>query len=269
MAACTRGLLARGAEAIVFGGGATPVDPGRNRPWASLDEPVSRSALPGSGFDCAGALALAARYLQGLGHVRIGLLGVGGEHRSDAVRRALADTGIQIVEDAFAGKAGTGDGLGDVFDRWRTLAAPPTAVVCGSDRRRRCASCRNASGRTSRCPGNYRSSGTAIPSSRGRYARRCPRFGCPRARQVQPWPAACSRSWTAASEPSPELHPKLVVRESTGRTRLTLRRFHVEHQAWFHVEPQGRSLAERTGRVYRESRLCSIISGPVRPRFSL
>ncbi len=215
VAACTRGLLARGAEAIVFGGGATPVDPGRNRPWASLDEPVSRSGAGGSGFDCAGALALVARYLQGLGHVRIGLLGVGGEHRIDAVRHALADTGIQIVGDAFGLKGGTGDGLADVFDRWRTLPAPPTAVACGSDRVA-VAVLQECKRQDIAVPGRLSVVGYG-DTELSRQVR--PALSTVRVPAGEAG-AALARSLLAQldarSEPSPELHPKLVVRETTG-----------------------------------------------------
>ena len=215
VAACTRGLLARGAEAIVFGGGATPVDPGRNQPWASLDEPVSRLAPGGSGFDYAGALALVARYLHGLGHVRIGLLGVGGGHRSDAVRHALGDTGIQIVEDAFAGKAWTDGGLGDVFDQWRTLPAPPTAVACGSDRVA-VAVLQECKRQDIPVPGQLSVVGYG-DTELSRQVR--PALSTVRVPAGEAG-AALARSLLAQLdarfEPSPELHPKLVVRESTG-----------------------------------------------------
>jgi DNA-binding LacI/PurR family transcriptional regulator len=143
------------------------------------------------------------------------LLGVGGEHRSDAVRHALADTGIQIVEDPFAGKARMGDGLGDVFDRWRTLAAPPTAVVCGSDR--------VAVAVLQEC----KRQDIAVPGQLSVVG-----YGDTElSRQVRPALStvrvpACEAGTTLARsllaqldarfEPSPELHPKLVVRESTG-----------------------------------------------------
>lgn len=123
---CVRGLVARGAEAIVFGAGATPVDPGSlfpqlKLPSASLDEAAANGASACSGFDRAKALALGARYLRQLGHTRIGLFAMGVDRWIGAVRSALAGTGIDIV------------GGSDALDHWRTLPAPPTALICGSD----------------------------------------------------------------------------------------------------------------------------------------
>jgi LacI family transcriptional regulator len=135
---CVRGVVARGAEAIVFGGGAIPVEPGnlypeRTLPYASFDEAASSGLSARSGFDRAKALALGARYLQQLGHARIGFFALGGERCVGAVRSALAGTGIDIVGGMPAIDPNSGSGVGDAFDHWRALPAPPTALICGSD----------------------------------------------------------------------------------------------------------------------------------------
>ena len=216
VAGCAQGLRARGADAIVYCGCAMPVDLGEKPPWATLDGPSSDVAPAGSGFDCAGALALAARYLQGLGHVQIALLGLDSDRRIAAIRNALANTGIEIVFDFFGGSVMPSDRLGDVFDRWRTLSAPPTAVVCASDTAA-VAVLRECERRNIAVPGQLSVVGYG-DSELSRQVR--PALSTLRlpARAVA---QALTRSLFAAlegrSEPLPELHPKLVVRESTGR----------------------------------------------------
>lgn len=135
---CVRGLVARGAEAIVFGPGASPCAPDSlypelKLPCASLDEAAAGGAAPRSGFDRAKALALGARYLQQLGHARIGLFAMGGDRCLGAVRSALVGTGIDILGSKPANDTNSGNGASDALDQWQTLPAPPTALICGSD----------------------------------------------------------------------------------------------------------------------------------------
>ena len=243
VAACTRGLLARGAEAIVFGGGATPVDPGRNRPWASLDEPVSRSAALADR-----ASTVPARWHLSPGTSKdsatYGLACWAWEASTGAMRfvahwRTLASKLLRMLLPARPGRAAAlatcsiGGGLCLRRPRLLCVAAIGSPLP----------SCRNASGRISRCPGNYRSWGTAIPNSRDRYARHCPRFGCPQARQVQPWPAACSRSWTAVLNHRRNSTPNLSCASRPGHAPKRYGGSTWNTSARFHVEPRGRSFA--------------------------
>ncbi len=135
---CIRTLLARGADAIVFGGDASPFDlpgmfTGRRVPCASFDHPCTDITLAHSGFDRAKALALAARYLQQLGHGQIGFFAIGGERRISDVRRALAGTGIDVLDDRAGDPSTLPLGASDALDLWLSLPAPPTGLVCGSD----------------------------------------------------------------------------------------------------------------------------------------
>jgi LacI family transcriptional regulator len=136
--ACVRGLVARGTDAIVFCGGASWIDtaglfPSRRVACASLDDTGPDSAKARSGFDRAKALALAARYLQQLGHVQVGFLAIGGDRRVGAVRHALAGTGIDIADNMPAGGSTMDNGAGEALDHWRAMPSPPTALICGSD----------------------------------------------------------------------------------------------------------------------------------------
>ncbi len=131
---CARGLVARGAAAIVLCGGAMPAEtgdvfPGRMVPWATLDD----AGLARSGFERAKALALGARYLQGIGHARIGFLAIGGQARSRDLRRELLAAGIAVFENQIDPDTIPRRGVSSVLDRWQAMALPPTAVVCGSD----------------------------------------------------------------------------------------------------------------------------------------
>ena len=135
---CVRRLVARRVDAIAFCGGATPIEPvslfpNRRVPSASLDEAGFPATPARSGFVHAKALALGARYLQDLGHVRVAFWAIGGDRRIGAVRGALAGTGIDVVDDVSAGDANLGNGVGDALDHWLALPMPPTAVICGSD----------------------------------------------------------------------------------------------------------------------------------------
>jgi len=135
---CAQGLIARGADAIIVGEGAMPVEPGQVSPgrrihWASFDEAPVGPGSVSSGFDRAKALALGARYLRQLGHLRIGLLGVGGERVVDAVRAALAGSGIDLPGDPAIGASNSATAASDALDGWLGLPLPPTAAVCGSD----------------------------------------------------------------------------------------------------------------------------------------
>jgi LacI family transcriptional regulator len=135
---CARELIARGADAIVVGGDATPVEPGRVAPgrrvaWASFDETPFDPESVSSGFDRAKALALGARYLRQLGHIRIGVFAVGGERCVDAMRAELAGAGIDLLGDPANGESSSGVAASDALDRWQALQLPPTAVICGSD----------------------------------------------------------------------------------------------------------------------------------------
>jgi LacI family transcriptional regulator len=135
---CVRGLVARGAEAIIFGAGATPIEPGslypeRTLPCASLDEAGASGSSARSGFDRAKALALGARYLRQLGHAQIALFALGGDRCVGAVRSALTGTGIELMGGLPASDSNSGSGVSDALDHWRTLPAPPTALICGSD----------------------------------------------------------------------------------------------------------------------------------------
>jgi LacI family transcriptional regulator len=135
---CARGLIARGADAIVLGGGASPVEPGRVSPgrrvhWASFDEAPFAPEPVSSGFDRAKALALGARYLRQLGHLRIGAFAIGGEHCVDAVRVALAGAGIDLLGDTAMDESNSATTASNALDRWQALQLPPTALICGSD----------------------------------------------------------------------------------------------------------------------------------------
>jgi DNA-binding LacI/PurR family transcriptional regulator len=110
----------------------------------------------------------------------------------------------------------TSDRLGDVVDRWRALSAPPTAVVCTSDTAA-VAVLQECQRRDIAVPGQLSVIGYG-DSALSRHVR--PALSTLRlpAREVA---QALTRSLFAAlegrSEPLPELHPKLVVRDSTGR----------------------------------------------------
>jgi LacI family transcriptional regulator len=135
---CVRRFVARGADAIVFCGGTTPVEPGRWYPCrgvrvACLDEPTAGATMVGSGLDRTKVLALGARYLLQLGHVRIGFLAIGGDRCVDAVRGALAGTGIDVVDCIPTGDSNSRSGVSDALDHWQALKTPPTALICGSD----------------------------------------------------------------------------------------------------------------------------------------
>jgi LacI family transcriptional regulator len=132
---CVQRLVAREADPIVFCGGTTPIEPGsvypgRGTRLACLDEAATSAAMSWSGFDRAKALALGARYLHQLGHVRIGLFAIG-ERFADMVRRTLAGTGMDIADGIPANDSKAG--VSDALDHWWGLPAPPTALVCGSD----------------------------------------------------------------------------------------------------------------------------------------
>ena len=134
---CARGLVARGVAAVVFCGGATLDEaggpsPGLPVPCASLDDAVVASASARSGFERAKALALGARYLQEIGHVRVGFLAIGGHAHGHDLQRELAVAGITVFEGQLGREAPPGQGVGAVLDRWQAVS-PPTAIVCGSD----------------------------------------------------------------------------------------------------------------------------------------
>jgi LacI family transcriptional regulator len=137
-AACARALVAQGVDAIVFGTGATPPEPsrlsvGRKVPYACLDETVAGAARLRSGFDRASALVLAGRYLQQLGHLRIGLFALGSERCAGAVREALVEAGIDVMGDLSRTASAMGSSVREVLDDWLQPAARPTAAICGSD----------------------------------------------------------------------------------------------------------------------------------------
>jgi DNA-binding LacI/PurR family transcriptional regulator len=137
-AECVSSLVARGADLIVFCGGTTPIEPGALHPdrgvrLAYLDEAASDGAWAWSGFERAKAFALGARYLQQLGHVRIGFLAIGGCRGVDAIHGLLRASGIDVVGGIPPGEPDSGGTVSAAVDRWRGLPAPPTGIVCGSD----------------------------------------------------------------------------------------------------------------------------------------
>ena len=237
---CVRRLVARGVDAIVFCGGATLNEPGARRracrvPCASLDDAVAAEASARSGFDRTKAFALGARYLQQLGHVRVGFLAIGGHAHGHDLQRELAVAGI-----TFRGPAGTGGAAS--AGRWR--GPRPLAASCrhlpqwsaGAMRPRlRCWT--NAGGAIWRCRRSCRSSALAIPNSPDRHVRRCPRSGSRRARRAKRWPEPSRHARKRPTAPT-ELFGKLVARESTGPTRADQSggTFHVKRRGRFHVE---------------------------------
>ena len=135
---CVRTLLARGAGAIVFGGDASPNDlpgvlAGRRLPCASFDHAWTEAVSSHSSFDRAKALALAARYLQQLGHAHIGFFAIGGDRRISDVRTGLAGTGIGVLDDLSADPLKPVLGASEALDHWLSLPTPPTGLVGGSD----------------------------------------------------------------------------------------------------------------------------------------
>jgi LacI family transcriptional regulator len=133
-----RALVAQGVDAIVFCTGTTPAEPsrlfsGRKVPYACLDETVAGAAPVTSGFDRASAMVLAVRYLQRLGHLRIGLFAMGGQRHAGAMRDALRKTGIEVAGELSTNDSATGSGVSEVLDDWWMAAARPTAAICGND----------------------------------------------------------------------------------------------------------------------------------------
>jgi LacI family transcriptional regulator len=132
---CVRALVAQGVDAIVFCTGTAPSEPsrlfpGRKVPYACLDETVAGAAPVASGFDRANAIVLAGRYLQQLGHLRIGVFAVGNRCEG-AVRDALGKTGIEVVGDLST--IHSARGASEALDGWWMAAARPTAAICGND----------------------------------------------------------------------------------------------------------------------------------------
>ena len=130
-----RELVGRGVDAIAFCGDAAPIEPldllpPHGLPCASLDGAGCNARWARSGYEHATAVALAARYLQQLGHRQIAFCRIGGDQRINAVRSAIAGVGIDMV---LVGDGEAGSGVCDAFDRWLALPSPPTAVICGSD----------------------------------------------------------------------------------------------------------------------------------------
>lgn len=135
---CVHSLIARGADTIVFCGGAMPIEPGAWDPdgrvcIACLDEGAAGEGLTWSGFDRIKMFVLGARYLQQLGHVRIGFLGVGADRHINRARGMLAQPDIDILDAGPAANSSAGSGVGEALDHWCKLPNPPTAVICGSD----------------------------------------------------------------------------------------------------------------------------------------
>jgi LacI family transcriptional regulator len=134
---CVRQLLARGAEAIAYIGGVVPGAPVPSPPrpsmiWGSYDDAQSGSAPAASGFDGASAWALVAEYLRRLGHRQACGVGLGGAARVDAVRNAVAGSGVELL-DNISGGDGLGDRLRGAIERWLALPQSPSAILCGSD----------------------------------------------------------------------------------------------------------------------------------------
>ena len=134
-AGCVRALIARGVDAIAFGGDATPIEPLQMNPprklaCASFDAAGRGATWARSGFERTQALALAARYLRQLGHRQIALHAMGNAHRLGAARSAIAGVGVDV---SLVPAAPTGCAVDATLDHWQALPHPPTAVICGSD----------------------------------------------------------------------------------------------------------------------------------------
>ena len=137
-------LVARGADALALCGAAQRPElleflRQRGLPCVHVMTLTTDSRMTCVGFDNAGAMSQAVRYLLDLGHRRIAMLaGVTRDNdraaaRVEGVRRALRVAGLgltprQLVERPF-GIAAARDGLRELM----AVRPPPTALVCGND----------------------------------------------------------------------------------------------------------------------------------------
>ena len=133
--AATRGLIGRGAEALVFAGmGPHPAEIDllavHRLPWLELsDAPGSGSLWIDTGRRQGGALAV--RYLLELGHRRYGVVG----RRGDGIRQGVAavlaqsDAGRLLPDAGGKDADSTDSAMRALFDGGER----PTAVICCSD----------------------------------------------------------------------------------------------------------------------------------------
>lgn len=127
------GLLGRGVQAIVFAEVRTIEQSARavaarGVPWVSLAErPVTPDA-PSLSVGRRQGAALAARYLESLGHRRFAVFAQPDGDTLNAVRQALtASSQVEVLEVA------TLDAAQAAIGTWLERQQPPTAVICGSD----------------------------------------------------------------------------------------------------------------------------------------
>ena len=137
-------LVARGADALALCGAAQRPElleflRQRGLPCVHVMTLTTDPRMTCVGFDNAGAMSQAVRYLLDLGHRRIAMLaGVTRDKdraaaRVEGVRRALRVAGLgltprQLVERPY-GIAAARDGLRELM----AVRPPPTALVCGND----------------------------------------------------------------------------------------------------------------------------------------
>ena len=137
-------LVARGADALAFCGlGQRPelLEFLRQRglPCVHVMTLADDSATISVGFDNAGAMALAVRYLVDLGHRRVAML-AGVTHDNDraaarvaGVRRALREADLDLPKHRLVERR---YGIAAARDGFRELMASrpaPTAILCGND----------------------------------------------------------------------------------------------------------------------------------------
>ncbi len=214
-AACARSLRARGVDGLLFIGVSPPAQmPDSNRAVPSVACGQPPSSAPG-GADVVTledrGLELACRYLQQLGHSRIGAIGRGG---------AAGDEGASSTRDGVAVVAHLGGALHDsepVRAAVRTLIdARTTAIVACSDVA--------AAAVVREC----RAQSRAVPDRMSVIG-----WGDTElARNIEPQLTSVRVPWRASGEAAaqylvaaiagrdfrwPELPLKLVIRESTGR----------------------------------------------------
>jgi LacI family transcriptional regulator len=130
----TEALLRRGAEAIIFADTVVPseVNPTLARHGVSgiqLGEGFAPEGVIGISVGRREGIALAAQYLQSLGHRAVGVIASSSEDVRDAVQ---AVAGASVTLEVSAGNHAPDAGR-SAMRRWLERDDPPTAVICGSD----------------------------------------------------------------------------------------------------------------------------------------
>jgi LacI family transcriptional regulator len=128
----TEALLGHGVEAMIFANIAPDESRAvvRNRvPWVQLADGSAPEGVIGISVGRREGAALAARYLQSLGHKAFGVIASSGEDVADAVRTVV---GASAMLEISSGDHDL-DAARSVIRGWLERDYPPTGIICGSD----------------------------------------------------------------------------------------------------------------------------------------